>query len=173
MKYRNCLRNIIFVVLTAILLISASVYAESMKLYKNNRFQFSFNYPESFIALEEPVNGDGQSFYSQLCQMKITGSGSYNVFNVSALEAASMYVPKGICWEKMANQVQDDERDVSLKWQDTNNCCFVRVLKIKEALPDDTERLLIIKVEFPRDKVDSCYAYAQSVVGSLRDTGTH
>ncbi|MGM9991291.1 MAG: hypothetical protein ACI376_00340 [Candidatus Bruticola sp.] len=141
-----------------------------MKIYTNGRFQFAFSYPESCLALEEPANGDGRSFYSSLLLMKITGSGFYSIANESALEAACKYVPEGITWEKVDNLPQNIDHDISIKWQYQNNCCLMRVLRIKEDSQGEAEHLLIIKVEFPQNKADICTIYAEKTLSSLHNT---
>ena len=52
--------------------------SQGYKTYKNNRFGFSINYPETFIAGNAPANGDGLSFKSSDGRASLSVSGGNN-----------------------------------------------------------------------------------------------
>ena len=166
-------RIAIVTILTAILAIFATgqycFAKDKLVSYVNARFHFSFMYPVSFKALEEPANGDGQVFVSEHLKMKVIGSGSYNVLHQSASEAAAMAVPEGVAYKKLTCKKSSDS-DICITWKDLENIYFARVIRVQAKNEQESERLLTVRVEYPQKNEIKCKGYAKEVIKSLCDT---
>ena len=159
----------IFAVALAIFVASQSAFAlDKFVSYANARFGFSFMRPVSFTALAEPANGDGQVFISKQLKMKITGSGFYNVLEQSALEVAVESVPDGVNYKKLNCRTNSDN-DISVTWQDKGYVYLIRVIRTQAKNEQDPERLLSLRIEYPRKNEAKCRKYAERVINSLHE----
>ena len=169
LKRRVTLLSILTVVLTVLAFSQYGFAKDNFVSYVNARFHFSFMRPITFTALEEPANGDGQIFVSEHLQMKIIGSGSYNILEQSALDAAAMSVPKGVVYKKL-NCKKNTESDVCITWKDQGFIYLVRVIRAQAISKQDSERLLSVYIKYPQKNETKCQEYAKQAIDSLHST---
>ncbi len=169
LKRRAAIVSILAAILVFWAVGQSSFAKDKLISYDNARFHFSFMRPVSFTALEEPANGDGQVFVSEHLKMKISGSGSYNVLEKSALEAAIASVPEGVNYKKL-NCQKSSESDVCVTWKSQGLIYLVRAIRTQAKNEQEPERLLVLRIEYPQKNEIKCLGYAKDVIKSLCDT---
>ena len=169
LKRRVAIASILATILVVFAASQCSFAKDKLVSYVNARFHFSFMRPITFTALEEPANGDGQAFVSECLKMKIIGSGSYNVLEQSALEAATAAVPEGVAYKKVKSQ-KKPESDLCITWQDQGFVYWLRIIRVQAKSEQESGRILTIRVEYPQKNEAKCREYARQVIKSLRDT---